>query len=164
VKNLIFGGGQQGGMRSGTENVAGIAAMGLAAKMLYQDFDSSIDRLYGLREKFLDEISDIPDLRVNGPKGRKCAPHIISLTVPGVRAEVLLHALEGKGVYVSSGSACATNRPHLSGTLEAIRLPREFMDNTIRISLSGMNTEEDIRQASDALHEVVPFLRKYTRH
>ena len=77
---------------------------------------------------------------------------------------VLLHALEEKGVYVSSGSACATNRPHLSGTLEAIRLPREFMDNTIRISLSGMNTEEDIRQASDALHEVVPFLRKYTRH
>ena len=71
VKNLIFGGGQQGGMRSGTENVAGIAAMGLAAKMLYQDFDNSIDRLYGLREKFLAEIADIPDLRVNGPKGKR---------------------------------------------------------------------------------------------
>ena len=75
-----------------------------------------------------------------------------------------LNALEGKGVYVSSGSACATNRPHLSGTLQAIRLPREYMDNTIRISLSGMNTEADIRQASDALHELIPFLRKYTRH
>ena len=164
VKNLIFGGGQQGGMRSGTENVAGIAAMGLAAKMLYQDFDNSIDRLYGLREKFLDEIADIPDLRVNGPAGRKCAPHIISLTVPGVRAEVLLHALEERGVYVSSGSACASNKPHTSATLEAIKLPRAYLDNTIRISLSEMTTEEDILQASTALHELIPFLRKYTRH
>ena len=164
VKNLIFGGGQQNGMRSGTENVAGIAAMGLAAQMLYQDFDASIDRLYGLRELFLEQIKDIPDLRVNGPKGKKCAPHIISLTVPGVRAEVLLHALEEKGVYVSSGSACASNRPHTSATLEAIRLPRAYLDNTIRISLSEMTTEEDILQASTALHETIPFLRKYTRH
>ena len=164
VKNLIFGGGQQNGMRSGTENVAGIAAMGLAAKMLYQDFDSKIERLYELREAFLDGIRDIPDLRVNGPAGRKCAPHIISLTVPGVRAEVLLHALEGKGVYVSSGSACASNRPHTSKTLEAIHLPRVYLDNTIRISLSEMTTREDMQQASEALHELIPFLRQYTRH
>ena len=164
VKNLIYGGGQQGGMRSGTENVAGVAAMGLAAKMLYQDFENSIERLYGLREKLLAEIADIPDLRVNGPKGRECAPHIISLTVPGVRAEVLLHALEERGVYVSSGSACASNKPHTSATLEAIGLPRPYLDNTIRISLSEMTTEEDILQASAALHEIIPFLRKYTRH
>ena len=164
VKNLIFGGGQQNGMRSGTENVAGIAAMGLAAKMLYQDFDRKIERLYELREAFLDGIRDIPDLRVNGPAGRKCAPHIISLTVPGVRAEVLLHALEGKGVYVSSGSACASNRPHTSKTLEAIHLPRVYLDNTIRISLSEMTTREDMQQASEALHELIPFLRQYTRH
>ena len=164
VKNLIFGGGQQNGMRSGTENVAGIAAMGLAAKMLYQDFDRKIERLYELREDFLDGIGDIPDLRVNGPAGRKCAPQIISLTVPGVRAEVLLHALEGKGVYVSSGSACASNRPHTSKTLEAIHLPRVYLDNTIRISLSEMTTREDMQQASEALHELIPFLRQYTRH
>ena len=164
VRNLIFGGGQQNGMRSGTENVAGIAGMGLAAKMIYQDFDTEMDKLYCMREKLIELVSDIPEVFVNGPEGRLAAPHIVSLTVPGVRAEVLLHALEGKGVYVSSGSACATNRPHLSGTLQAIRLPREYMDNTIRISLSGMNTEADIRQASDALHELIPFLRKYTRH
>lgn len=164
VKNLIFGGGQQNGMRSGTENVAGIAAMGLAAKMLYQDFDSEIEKLYGLRDLLISEVSDLPEVYVNGPEGREGAPHIISLTVPGVRAEVLLHALEDKGVYVSSGSACATNRPHLSQTLEAIGLPREHMDNTIRISLSSMNTEEDVHQASEAMHELIPFLRKYTRH
>ena len=93
--------------------------MGLAAKMIYQDFDAEMDKLYGLREQLIELVSDIPDVFVNGPEGRLGAPHIISLTVPGVRAEVLLHALEGKGVYVSSGSACATNRPHLSGTLHA---------------------------------------------
>ena len=164
VKNLIYGGGQQNGMRSGTENVAGIAAMGLAAKMLYQDLDAEIGKLYDLRELFIKEVSDIPEVKINGPQGREGAPHIISVTVPGVRAEVLLHALEDKGVYVSSGSACATNRPHLSGTLEAIRLPRPYLDSTIRISLSGMNTEEDILQATSALHELIPFLRKYTRH
>ena len=164
VKNLMYGGGQQGGMRSGTENVAGIAGMGLAAKMLYQDLDAEIGKLYDLRELFIKEVSDIPEVKINGPQGREGAPHIISVTVPGVRAEVLLHALEDKGVYVSSGSACATNRPHLSGTLAAIRLPRPYLDSTIRISLSGMNTEEDILQASSALHEVIPFLRKYTRH
>ena len=164
VKNLIYGGGQQNGMRSGTENVAGIAGMGLAAKMLYQDLDAEIGKLYDLRELFIKEVSDIPEVKINGPQGREGAPHIISVTVPGVRAEVLLHALEDKGVYVSSGSACATNRPHLSGTLEAIRLPRPYLDSTIRISLSGMNTEEDILQATSALHELIPFLRKYTRH
>ena len=164
VKNLIYGGGQQNGMRSGTENVAGIAGMGLAAKMLYQDLDAEIGKLYDLRELFIKEVSDIPEVKINGPQGREGAPHIISMTVPGVRAEVLLHALEDKGVYVSSGSACATNRPHLSGTLEAIRLPRPYLDSTIRISLSGMNTEEDILQATSALHELIPFLRKYTRH
>lgn len=164
VKNLIFGGGQQNGMRSGTENVAGIAAMGLAAKLLYQDFDTETGKLYGLRELFIKEVGDIPDVQINGPQGREGAPHIVSLTVPGVRAEVLLHALEDHGVYVSSGSACATNKPHLSGTLQAIKLPRHYLDSTIRISLSGMNTEEDILQASSALHEIVPFLRKYTRH
>ena len=164
VKSLIYGGGQQNGMRSGTENVAGIAGMGLAAKMLYQDLDAEIGKLYDLRELFIKEVSDIPEVKINGPQGREGAPHIISVTVPGVRAEVLLHALEDKGVYVSSGSACATNRPHLSGTLEAIRLPRPYLDSTIRISLSGMNTEEDILQATSALHELIPFLRKYTRH
>lgn len=163
VRNLIFGGGQQGGLRSGTENVAGIAGMALAAQMLYEHFDAQIDHLYTLKEMFLREISDIPDLRINGRTDRESAPQIVSVTVPGVRAEVLLHALEEKKVYVSSGSACSSNRPHLSQTLIAIGLPGEYLDSTIRISLSAMTTEEDIHQAADALREIVPFLRKYTR-
>ena len=99
-----------------------------------------------------------------GKEGRGSAPHVISLSVEGVRAEVLLHALEERGVYVSAGSACSSNRPHLSETLKAIGTPKELLDATIRLSLSVMNTEEEIDAAAAALAELIPFLRKYTRH
>lgn len=168
--NLIYGGGQQNGMRSGTENVAGIAGMAHAADMIYKNFDEEIARVRGLKNLFLEELARMDGqqgenaLFVNGRTGEDSAPHIISLTVPGVRAEVLLHALEDKGIYVSSGSACSTNRPHPSQTLQAIGLPRAYWDNTIRLSLSALNTEEDIRDTIAALGELVPFLRRYTRH
>lgn len=161
---LILGGGQQKGLRSGTQNVPGIAGMALAAQMLYEHFDEDVERLYSMRERFVREISDIDDIVVNGKPGKESAPHIISVTVPGVRAEVLLHALEEKGVYVSSGSACSTNRPHLSATLQAIGVPRENLDSTIRISLSVMNTMEDMDAAAAAMKELIPFLRKFTRY
>ncbi len=167
VDNIIFGGGQQNGMRSGTENVAGIAGMALAAKMIYDDFDAEMDRLYQMKETFIKEATAIEGVHVNGLNGleiRQSAPHVISLSIEGVRAEVLLHALEEKGIYVSSGSACSTNRPHLSGTLSAIGTPQEYMDSTLRFSTSVMNTMEDIEYAVAALRELLPFLRKYTRH
>ncbi len=163
VNNLIFGGGQQGGMRSGTENVAGVAGMALAAKMLYDHLDEELDQLYALKQQLIDGVTQIPDVFINGKTGRDSAPHVVSVSVPGVRAEVLLHALEEKKVYVSSGSACASNRPHLSETLLAIGTPREYMDCTVRMSLSVMNTQEDIEAAVKAMQEIVPFLRKYTR-
>ncbi len=171
--NLIYGGGQQNGLRSGTENVAGIAGMAMAADMLYRDFDGETAKIRGLKNAFLEEVERFNEeltskgeepLIVNGRTGDDSAPHIISLTVPGVRAEVLLHALEDKGIYVSSGSACSSNRPHPSQTLQAIGLPRPYWDNTIRISLSGLNTKEDIAETAAALREIVPFLRRYTRH
>jgi cysteine desulfurase len=150
--------------------VAGIAGMAHAADMIYKNFDEEIARVRGLKNLFLEELVRMDGqqgenaLFVNGRTGEDSAPHIISLTVPGVRAEVLLHALEDKGIYVSSGSACSTNRPHPSQTLQAIGLPRAYWDNTIRLSLSALNTEEDIRDTIAALGELVPFLRRYTRH
>ena len=84
--------------------------------------------------------------------------------MPGVRAEVLLHALEDRNIYVSSGSACSSNRPHLSETLKAIGVTGDALDNTIRISTSVMNSMDDMDAAADALKEIVPMLRKYTRH
>lgn len=164
VHPLIFGGGQQKGMRSGTENTAGIAGMALASKMLYDHLEEDRKKLYGMKELFIKEVSGIPDVHVNGLTGPDSAPHIISLSIGGVRAEVLLHALEEKGIYVSSGSACSSNRPHLSATLEAIGEPKEYMDSTIRISMSVMNEPEQLKAAADALKEIVPFLRKFTRY
>lgn len=163
VKNIIYGGGQQKGMRSGTENVAGIAGMALAAKMLYDNLDEELEKLYSMKQLFLNEVAKIPGVHVNGKTGRDSAPHVISLSIEGVRAEVLLHALEEKGVYVSAGSACSSNHPHISDTLLAIGTPKELLDSTIRFSTSVMNTPEDMKDAAAALAEIVPFLRKYTR-
>ena len=164
IRPTLPGGGQQSGLRSGTENVAGMAAMALSAKMLYDHLDEDVDRLYALRERLIGQAQAIEGVHVNGKEGRGSAPHVISLSVEGVRAEVLLHALEERGVYVSAGSACSSNRPHLSETLKAIGTPKELLDATIRLSLSVMNTEEEIDAAAAALAELIPFLRKYTRH
>jgi cysteine desulfurase len=163
VRNIIFGGGQQNGMRSGTENVAGIAGMALAAKMLYSSFDEEMDRLYEMKQRFIDQVTKIDGVHVNGRTGRDSAPHVISLSIEGVRAEVLLHALEEKNIYVSAGSACSSNRPHISDTLLAIGTPKEFLDSTLRFSTSVMNTDEDMDYAAKTLAELLPFLRKYTR-
>ncbi len=163
ITNIMYGGGQQRGMRSGTENVAGIAGMALAAQMLYQHFDEEMDRLYAMKEQFINDVTAMEGVHVNGLTGRDSAPHVISLSVEGVRAEVLLHALEEKGIYVSAGSACASNHPHISDTLLAIGTPEEYLDSTLRFSLSVMNTPEDLKAAAAALAELLPFLRKYTR-
>ena len=164
LRNLMYGGGQQKNLRSGTENVPGIAGMALAAKMLYRNLDQELDRLYAMKQSFLDEVTQIEGVYVNGLTGRESAPHVISLSFDGVRAEVLLHALEEKGIYVSAGSACASNHPHVSDTLLAIGTPTEHLDATLRFSTSVMNTEEDLHEAAQALAQLLPFLRRYTRH
>ncbi len=163
IRNIIYGGGQQGGMRSGTENVPGIAGMALAAKLLYENFDEEQQKLRAMKDAFVQRVTAIEGVHVNGRTGEDSAAHIISLSVEGVRAEVLLHALEDKGIYVSSGSACASNRPHISETLQAIGTPQMYLDSTIRMSTSVMNTMEDMETAAKALEELLPMLRKYTR-
>ncbi len=163
IRNIIYGGGQQGGMRSGTENVPGIAGMALAAKILYEHYDEDQQKLRSMKDAFIQRVSAIEGVHVNGRTGEDSAAHIISLSVEGVRAEVLLHALEDKGIYVSSGSACASNRPHISETLQAIGTAQAYLDSTIRLSTSVMNTMEDMEAAAKALEELLPMLRKYTR-
>lgn len=167
----IDGGGQQNGLRSGTHNVPGIAGMGLAAEMACRDLTEDAARLYALRQHFVKQISEtLTDIRINGPaylgetnRPERVAPHIVSLSVPGVRAEVLLHALEDKEIYVSAGSACASNAPHVSGTLSAIGLPEALLESTIRISLSVTTTREELDAAAAALAQIVPMLRRFTR-
>ncbi len=164
IHPIIFGGGQQKGMRSGTENVAGIAGMSLAIEKVYESLDKDIERIYGLRDYFIKGVLQIPDVKVNGLPGKNAAPHVISLSVRGVRSEVLLHALEDKGIYVSAGSACASNKPSVSATLKAIGVEKDLLDSTIRFSLSTFTTKDEIDYTLQNLCDIIPMLRKYTRH
>ena len=166
IQPYIYGGGQQKGMRSGTENVPGIAGLGKAVELIYQNHEEKTENLYQLKEYFVSQVQQIENVSVNGITGiaiRDTAPHVVSVTVNGVRSEVLLHALEEKGVYVSSGSACSSNHPALSGTLQAIGLDKEKVEATVRFSFSVYTTKEELDLAIEALHELVPVLRKYVR-
>ena len=161
---INYGGGQQQGMRSGTENVPGIAGLGRAAEEIYENLDSHVATMRELKRYFIKTVCDkLPDISVNGKTDDDCAPHIISLSIKGVRAEVLLHALEDKDIYVSAGSACSTNRPHVSDTLKSIGLDTELLDSTLRFSMSVFTTKEEIDHTIEALEAVVPMLRRYSR-
>ena len=167
IEPLIYGGGQQKAMRSGTENVAGIMGMAIAARKSYESFDEDIKHLYELKKRLAEGLIKIDQVKVNGAgpdDTDKGAPHIISASFPGIRSEVLLHALEDKGIYVSAGSACASNRPHVSATLTAIGLTPELSGSTIRFSMSVHTTAEEIDYTLDVLNSLIPTLRKYTRH
>ena len=164
IHPLLNGGGQQRGMRSGTENVPAIAGLGVAAERIYTGFEEKIDRMYTLREHFIEEVTKIPSVHVNGHTDRSNAPHIVSVSTEGVRAEVLLHALEDKEIYVSAGSACSSNKPSVSHTLKSIGLKPELLDATIRFSFCVETTEEEIDYAVKEMEALVPMLQKYTRH
>ncbi len=166
IHNIIYGGGQQKNLRSGTENVPGIAGMAKAAEMLYNHLEEDAERLYSLKDYFCEGLRKIPDIRINNPEGMEGAPHIVSLSVSGVRSEVLLHALEDKGIYVSAGSACSSNKPHTAGsaTMKAIKLPEEFLDSTLRFSMSVYTTREELDYTLQVMYDIIPMLRKYTRH
>ncbi len=163
INPILFGGGQQKGMRSGTENVPAIAGMAKAIEMIYRDLDREIERLYELKEYFIQKVQAIPDVIVNGLTGRDSAPHIISLSVRGIRSEVLLHSLEERGIYVSSGSACSSNKQAVSATLKAINVENSLLDSTIRFSFSVMTTKEEIDYTLQNLCDIIPMLRRYTR-
>lgn len=163
IKPLIYGGGQQNGMRSGTENVPGVAGLGAAAKEAYTNFDEKISRLYELKDYLIDRMGEIEGAHVNTPKGRESAPQIVSVSFEGIRSEVLLHALEDRGIYVSSGSACSSNHPAVSGTLKGIGVKKELLDSTLRFSFCVFNTKEEVDYCIDTLKELLPVLRRYTR-
>lgn len=163
IRPVIFGGGQQKGMRSGTENVPAIAGLGLAAEEIYTDFEEKIDRMYALREYFIEQVTQIEGVSVNGQSQRASAPHVVSVSICGVRAEVMLHTLEDRGIYVSAGSACSSNKPSVSHTLKSIGLAPELLDSTIRFSFSVHTTMEELDYALKVMREVIPMLQKYTR-
>ena len=159
----ILGGGQELGMRSGTENVPAIAGLGLAAKLAYDDLDANGAHLYELRDALIVGLSQIDGVTINGKLDHENAPQIVSVSVRGVRAEVLLHALEDKGIYVSAGSACSSNKPAVSKTLKAIGLDKELLDQTVRMSLCYFSTMDEIDYTVETMSQLVPMLKKYSR-
>ncbi len=163
VRPIIFGGGQQKGMRSGTENVPAIAGMALAVEEVYKDLDEKVSYLYGLKEHFIQGVTQIEGVKINGLTGTASAPHVVSVSIQGVRSEVMLHALEDKGIYVSAGSTCSSNKPMPSATLKAIGVEKQYLDSTLRFSFSILTTEEEITYTIRCLQELIPMLRRYTR-
>ena len=163
IKPIIFGGGQQKDLRSGTENVPGIVGLGEAAKEIYTDFEEKINHLYEIKEYFIEEIAKIEGTKINGLTGRESAPHVVSVSFPGIRSEVLLHSLEEREVYASAGSACSSNKPAVSATLKAINVPKEHLDSTLRFSFSVHTTKEEIDYCMEVLRGLLPMLRRYAR-
>lgn len=163
ITPIVYGGEQQKNIRSGTENVPGIAGIGLASKMIYQDLDMKVALMRELKDYFLEGVTKIENTTIHGLTDANSAPHIISVGFAGIRSEVLLHALEEKGVYVSSGSACSSNHPAVSGVLKGIGAAREYLDATLRFSMSEFTTKEEIDYTLETLYNCVPMLRKFTR-
>ena len=163
IRPILFGGGQQMGMRSGTENVPGCAGLGAAAKEIYRDHEAKVDHLYALKDRFVSGLHELEGVTVHGLTGRDSAPQIVSAGFEGIRAEVLLHALEEKGIYVSSGSACSSNHPGISGTLRGIGVKESLLDSTLRFSFGVFNTEDEVDECLRVLKELLPLLRRYRR-
>ena len=163
IRPLILGGGQQNGMRSGTDNVPGIAGLGVAAKMMYQNFDEKVEHLYQLKERMAEGLSKIDDVVINGMPVREGAPHILSVSFLGIRSEVLLHTLEDRNIYVSAGSACSSHKRTPSATLSAMGMSNAQIENTVRISFSEENTFEEVDYCLEVLNEVLPMLKRYAR-
>jgi len=159
---VIFGGGQERGLRSGTENVIGIAGFGAAAEYGAKTLSSFLAETKRLREMLENRISALADrgVRINRPQTEAVAAHIISLTVPGIRSETLLHSLSADGVYVSSGSACSSNTGHASYVLHSFGLSDTDADSTVRISLGAQNTEADIEALYASLIQSIARLAK----
>ena len=146
---IIHGGGQEGNLRSGTENVAGIYALGGAAKEGSASVSAFYEKASRLREIFINTLGDTA--RINTPSAY--APHIISITLPSIRSETMLHYLSSKGVYISSGSACSSNSGHKSTTLLSFGLSPKEADSTIRVSLSEYTTESEVIFAANAIKD-----------
>ena len=141
----------------------GIAGIGQASKDCYDNLEHNVEIMTNLKDKLIDSLEAIEGVTVNSRKGNLGAPHIVSASFKGVRSEVLLHALEDKGLYISAGSACSSNRPAVSSTLKAMGIDKDLLESTVRFSFCEFNTEEEVDYAVGEIKQLLPILRKYVR-
>ncbi len=160
---LIYGGGQQNGMRSGTDNVPGIAGLAEAAEKMYDTLSENTQKMRAARETLLEALKNLDGALVNSPTEGETAPHILNVSFPGIRSEVMLHALEERGIYVSAGSACSSHKRAASATLTAIGCDKKRTESAVRFSFCETTDAQEIQTCVQALSELVPMLRRYTR-
>ena len=164
IAPLIYGGGQQAGMRSGTDNVPGIAGMALAAEKICSTLEENAAHMYALKKELAEGILAMEGTLIHGPSVlEEGAPHVLNASFLGIRSEVLLHTLEDRGICVSSGSACSSHKRAGSATMAAIGASKEAAESSVRFSFSELTTEEEIVYTLQVLREVVPQLRRFTR-
>lgn len=163
IHPLILGGGQQKGMRSGTDNVPGIAGLGEAARIIYGNLEENAAHMRRLKKYFGEELKKLDKVEINGPEPERGAPHILNVSFLGVRSEVLLHALEEREIYVSAGSACSSHKRTGSPTLGAMGLSQERRESAVRFSFSEFTTKEELDYTLEVLGSLLPMLRRYAR-
>lgn len=163
VSPIVFGGGQEEGYRSGTENTVGVMGMGEAVRTYPQDGSEEMMKRKIRLWKGLQEA--IPQAVLNGPAldDPACAPHILNVSFPPVRSQTMLFALEGEGIYVSAGSACASRKQKFSGVLTAMGLSNELKDSALRFSFCPGITEDEIDQVIGAVKKHYEMLKKFVR-
>ena len=133
--------------------------MGLATELMYKNHEEKVAHMLALKNHLTEELTKLPEVYSNSGD----APHIVSISFTGVRSEVMLHALEEREISVSAGSACSSNKPHISNVLQAIDLPKERLESTLRFSFCEDNTIEQIDYAVEVIKELLPMLRRYVR-
>ncbi|MEY8000975.1 cysteine desulfurase family protein [Clostridium sp. Mt-5] len=159
---LIYGGGQEKGFRSGTENLAAAVGFAKAAEKIYKNIEENFHRVSDIKEYFMKELKGIKGIKINS-QGMEYSPYVLSVSFIGVRGEVLLHMLEEKGIYVSTGSACSAKSSKDSHVLEAIGLPKEELKGTIRFSFGDGNSKDEVDYTLEVLDKSLKFLRRVGR-
>ena len=162
-KRMGIDGGQQNGMRSGTDNVPGIAGLAKSAEIVYKHFDEQTAQMRACKRRLIEGLRELDDVVIHGMPEEESAPQIVNASFLNVRSEVLLHTLEDRQIYVSAGSACSSHKRAGSPTLTAIGASKAEMESAVRFSFSEFTTLEQIDYTLDTLREVLPMLRRFTR-
>lgn len=157
---LIHGGGQEKNFRSGTENLAAICGFAFAANKIYKNLEENYKKVSHIKEYFIQELKSIDNVLINSPSLPEFIPHILNVSFPGVKGEVLIHALEDKGIFASTGSACSSKKLSHSALLPLIGLDKKAAEGTIRFSFNELNTEEEVDYVIENLNKSLTFLRR----
>ena len=164
VKPIIYGGGQERGQRSATENTPGIVGLAKAVELAMENMDASHEKVMEVKRTLAEGIlRDIPKTHINGPSIEEASPYVLNVSFNGLRSEVLLHALEEKEIYVSAGSACSSKKKGGSHVLRSLGLSEERIEGAIRFSFCRYNTVDEAAACLEILKEKTAFLRKYMR-